>query len=115
MELLQLRRGASRWVYIGSGAVVLFLLSFGLEHGLSEVWLFVVLLGVCTVQTVYPTLLGWMLIFIPFAGYTLLIASSLGSTPLDNEYLMFLAVGAVPTCLLLLCRPKRRDVTKPSR
>lgn len=97
---------ARRWVYGINALVVLFLLSLGIENGLSEAWPFVILLGVCIVQMFYPTPLGWGLILTAFTAYTIAVAVGMPRTPFD-EYVVFLAAAALPTALLLWCRPSR--------
>lgn len=106
MELMRKGFGVRRWIYLVHIIVVLFVVSLGIDHGFGEVWPFVLLLVVCVGQLAYPTLLGWSVVFAAFGLYTLAVATAMPASPL-GEYLVFLAVAAVPTLLLLVCLPRK--------
>jgi len=74
------------------------------EEGLSAAWPFLLMLLLCLIQWVYPTLLGWILLLLPCVTYAIVVAATPGNgTP--GDYLFFLLCGAVPAAVLLLFRP----------
>ena len=56
--LLKRRVNSSRWIYLACGLVVLFVVSLGLDHGLADVWPYLLVLVLCLVQAAYPTVLA---------------------------------------------------------
>ena len=86
--------------------LILTLSRFLKEEGVTGIWHFLVLLVVCLVQAVYPTLVGWGVSFSFFAAYALVTAISFSSNP-DCEHLVFLVLVAAPAVLLYVWRPRR--------
>jgi hypothetical protein len=99
----QKRPAATRWVYV---PVALITALFGLMawHD-GGAWLYVLLLLVCLIQSVYPTIFGWGLLFTPCAVYTVAVAVTLQNGP-GAEYVFFLLCGAVPAAVLFFGKPK---------
>ena len=105
---IQKRPSAVRWAYLPVAVVsVLFAVMGWDEEGLSAAWPFILLVFVCLIQAVYPTLLGWTLLFASCVAYTLLVAFS-PENGTRGDYVFFLLCGAVPAAVLLFLRPKTK-------
>ncbi len=76
------------------------------EEGFSGAWPYVVLLVICTIQIRYRTVIGWLLVLLPYVAYTVAVAASPRNGPL-NEYIVFLLTGLIPTAALAFCHPFR--------
>jgi hypothetical protein len=94
------------WAYLPAAVVSLLFAIMGWgEEGPSGAALFIILLLVCLVQWLYPTLLVWGLLLILFSAYAVVVIA----TPHNGtftDYLVFFLCGAIPSVVLLLGRPK---------
>jgi hypothetical protein len=75
---------------------------------LSGAALYILLLLVCLTQSVYPTRLGWVLLFGLFSAYAVAVAVTPSNGTL-TDYVVFLLCGAVPAAALLLAWPKEKN------
>lgn len=78
--------------------------SAGMGDSVLGVLPYLPVLAVCLVQFFRPTLLGWSLLAVPFAVYTVAVAVAVHSP--FNEVVAFLLIGGLPTLALLWCWPK---------
>jgi len=109
--MVRKRPSANRWAYLPIAIVLAFfaLYAFG-EEGIGAAWLFLLLLLVCVLQVVYPTLLVWALLLSASLAYTLAVAFSphSGGEFFGGEFVFFLLCGAVPAAVLFFLRPTAR-------
>ena len=103
---VQQRSRAAWWAYLPAAAVSIFFAMMGWgEGGASGATIFLVLLLVCAVQWVRPTLLIWGLLLCLFSTYAVVVIA----TPHNGtftDYLVFFLCGATPAVVLLFGRPK---------
>jgi hypothetical protein len=78
------------------------------EGGLSGAALYILLLLVSLTQSVYPTRLGWVLLFGLFSAYAVAVAVTERNGTL-TDYVVFLLCGAVPAAALLFAWPKEKN------
>ncbi len=110
--VVQKRLSATRWAYVPVALVsILFAMMGWGEEGFSAAWPFILLLFVCLIQFVYPTLLGWALLLTPCVAYALLVAFS-PENGTRSDYIFFILCGAVPAAVLLLLRPRTKESTR---
>jgi hypothetical protein len=83
------------------------LYGFG-DEGFLAACPFILLLLVCLLQSVYPTLLGWTLLFGSSLAYALAVAFSPHNGPW-GEYVFFFLCGAVPAAVLFFLRPTKKN------
>jgi len=101
------RRARERsWVFVLVALILGFYRLLGHDETLSTIWHVYVLLALCAAQLVYPTILGWALLFVPLLAWALSTIVMAGKAPL-GEYLVFLALSVVPPAALLLVRPRQ--------
>src|SRR5262245_3932230 len=87
---------APRWPYCMPGAIALLFVGHAYEDGgpvSAAIYGAIVVLSI--VQSVRSTILGWILLFGPFAAYVVAVALSAERDPID-EWLLFLTLGLVP-------------------
>jgi hypothetical protein len=106
---VQKRSDVAWWAYLPAALVSGFfaLMGWG-EGGISGAALFILLLGLCVVQWVYPTLLMWGLLLSLFSAYAVAVVV----TPHNGtfaDYMFFFFCGAVPAVLLLFGKPKKKN------
>ena len=107
--VVQKRPSAVRWAYLPIALVSAFFALYGFgDEGFWAACPFLVLLLVCLLQLVYPTLLGWTLLFGASLAYTLAVAFSPHNGPL-GEYVFFFLCGAVPAAVLFFLRPTTKN------
>ena len=103
--VVQKRPFAIRWAYVPIALVSAFFALYGFgDEGFWAASPFLGLLLVCLLQLVYPTLLGWALLFGASLAYTLAVAFSPRNGP-SGEYVFFFLCGAVPAAVLFFLRP----------
>lgn len=103
--VVQKRPSAVRWAYLPIALVSAFFALYGFgDEGLWAASPFLALLVVCLLQFVFPTLLGWALLFGASLAYTVAVALSPRKGPL-HEYVFFFLCGAVPAATLFFLRP----------
>jgi hypothetical protein len=78
------------------------------DEGILAACPFLFLLLVCLFQTLYPTLLGWALLFGLSATYALAVVVS-PSNGTREDYIFFFLCGAVPSVVLFFVRPSTKD------
>jgi hypothetical protein len=109
--VVEKRPSATRLAYVPVALVsILFAMMGWGEDGLSAAWPFILLLFVCLIQSVYPTLLGWALLVTPCLAYALLVAFS-PENGTRTDYIFFILCGALPAAVLLLLRPRTKEPT----
>ena len=100
------RPTAVRWAYLPMALVLFFFAVYGWgDEGFYAACPFLFLLAACLFQSIYPTLLGWGLLFGLSAAYAVAVAVS----PNDGtreDYIFFFLCGAVPAVFLFFLRPK---------
>jgi hypothetical protein len=107
--VVQKRPSAVRWAYLPIALVSAFFALYGLgDEGFWAACPFLLLLLVCLLQSLYPTLVGWAVLFGLSVAYTLAVALSPENGP-RGEYIFFLLCGAVPAVVLLCLRPSIKD------
>jgi len=106
--VFQKRPSAVRWAYLPIASVWAFFALYGFgDEGFWAACPFLLLLLVCLLQFVYPTLLGWMLLFGASLAYTLAVAFNPHKGPLF-EFIFFFLCGAVPAAVLFFWRPTKQ-------
>ena len=104
-DLVRRRPNAPRWPYIIPVVVALLFVGHALEDaGPGGAVIFGIPVALCAVQALWPTVLGWVLLFGPFLGYGLVVAVSPEAGPLD-ERIIFMLLGLGPALILWLGRP----------
>jgi hypothetical protein len=103
---VQQRSRVAWWAYLPAVVVsILFAIMGWGEEKASGAGLFILLLLVCVVQWVRPTLLVWALLLCLFSAYAVAVIA----TPHNGtftDYLVFFLCGAVPAVVLLFGQPK---------
>jgi hypothetical protein len=85
-------------------AVLFGILGAGMEGDLRSSVPYIVVLVLCVVQFLWPTLLGWFVLTALFWAYA--IAVGIKFQPPAGEYVLFLLLGALPAFALLFSWPK---------
>jgi len=104
--LVQHRSKSGRWVYVlcALALALLALIAIG-EAGIGACVPEVIVLAVCVVQFVRPTILGWFVLIALFCFYTIEVATQWSWRP-RFETLFFLALGGAPALALLISWPR---------
>jgi len=107
-KLIEVRTGKYRLVYVGCAGLLLLVGLWGV--GMEGDWIvllvpYLPLIAICAVQFFRPTLLGWFVLTAVFSAYTVAIATNPPGGPV-GEFVLFLAIGAVPAAALLWSWPK---------
>jgi hypothetical protein len=109
---IQKRPSAVRWAYLPIALVSTFFAMDGWgDEGFLAACPYILFLSVCLVQTAYPTLLGWALLFGMSLAYALAVAFSPRNGPWA-EYIFFFLCGAVPAVVLFLLRPTTKNLAR---
>jgi len=104
---VQRRPRRAWWPYLPAALVLVLFAAMGWgEEGLSAACPYLLLLLLCSFQCAYATFLGWMLLFISFATYTVAVAVTPHNGTL-TDYIFFLSCGAVPATFLFFVRPSK--------
>ncbi|MDR3678039.1 MAG: hypothetical protein P4N24_21340 [Acidobacteriota bacterium] len=101
-NLVAHRAKKRRWVYGPILCMVLFILLWATEEGLTSLW-YVPIIALIVIQYFRPTLLLWFSLLALFAAYTVGIVVQ-ASFPADY---VGLPLGLVPTAALLWAYPRR--------
>ena len=100
--------GAPRWPYILPALVALLFVGHAVEDaGPAAAVPYLGVVGLCIVQAIWPTIVGWALLFAPLLAFGIMVAFSPESGPRD-EWVLFMSFGFVPAFALWLGRPWRR-------
>lgn len=116
--LIRKRPGAPRWPYVFPALVALLFIGHAYED--AGWWrgaaLYAAIILLSIVQALAPTVLGWLLLFVPFLMYGVVVAVQSDDGQL-SEQLLFMLFGFGPAFVLWLLRPSRsrRIVPDPSR
>lgn len=105
-RLVECRCKKRRWIYIFCGLVALLFgtLSAGMEDDFLGLLPYLIIVAVCVIQFLRPTLLGWSLLVAAFAVYT--AATLLSSRQPAHEFFVFVLIGGLPTVALVWSWPK---------
>lgn len=107
IQMVRPFQGAPRWPYIIPGVIPLLFIGHAIEDaGHSSAVVLGAFSVLCVAQAIWPTILGWVIIFAPFLGFAIMVALSRGSGPV-GEWILFMMFGFVPAVLLWLGRPWR--------
>jgi len=107
--VFQKRPSVVRWAYLPIATVLAFFALYGFgDEGFWAGCPFLLLLLVCLLQFIYPTLLGWMLLFGASLAYTLAVAFNPHKGPLF-EFVFFLLCGAVPAAVLFFWDQQNKE------
>ncbi len=96
---------APRWPYWIPGVIAFAFVGHAFEDGgprSGAIYSGIVLLSI--LQTIRPTVLGWILLFAPFVACAAVVAASPGNGPV-HEWLIFMLLGFVPSAAMWLGRP----------
>ena len=100
--------GAPRWPYIFPALIALLFVGHAAEDaGWGGVLLYLGVVGLCIVQAIWPTFVGWAFLFAPLLAYGIAVALNPDSGP-RGEWVLFMSLGFVPAFALWLGRPWRR-------
>jgi len=97
------------YVFPVASTLLLGLVSVGMA-GITAGILYFVVLAVCVTQILRPTILGWSVLTVIFLAYLVGVAWQWDQPP-RSEFVVFLAVGTIPSAALLCCWPKRIRVS----
>jgi len=104
-------KNAPRWPYWIPATIALILVGPAYEDdGMRSAGLYACLVLLSIVQSIRPTMLGWLILFAPFFAYELAVELSRGREPL-SEWLLFVVLGFVPTLAMWIGRPWRFERT----
>ena len=110
-ELVRRRPGAPRWPYIVPALVALLFVGHALEDaGWTGAAPYIAILALSAVGIIWPTILGWALLVLPFLVYGVVVAMHPQNGP-PGEWVLFMGMGFAPVLLLWLGRPWGRKVT----
>jgi hypothetical protein len=97
--------GAPRWPYILPALIALLFVGHAAEDGGGgAALLYLGVVGLCIVQAIWPTFVGWALLFAPLLAYAIAVALNPDSGP-RSEWVLFMSLGFVPAFALWLGRP----------
>src|SRR6266404_7392698 len=104
--IIERRSTTGAWAYVTCAVVAVCLasVSLGMEGEYVVLIPYLAIIALCVVQLFRPTLLGWFLLFAPFATYTVGIIYNF--QPPIEEYLFFIGLLGFPTLALLVSRPR---------
>ena len=103
--LLQRRPSAPRWPYVLPGLVAFFFVGHAFEDaGLQGAAVYLAILILSALGALWPTVLGWGLLLVPFLAFGVLVALSPQNGPI-GEWIVFLLCGFVPVLALWAGRP----------
>jgi hypothetical protein len=106
---VQKRPSAVRWAYLPIALVSAFFALYGYgDEGFLAACPFLLLLLLCLLQAVYPTFLGWTILFALSLAYTLSVAFT-PENGTRSDYVVFLLLGAVPSAFLWFLRPRTKE------
>jgi len=115
VELVRRRPGAPRWPYFIPGLVALLFVGHAFEDaGWAGAAPYIAILALSVAGVVWPTILGWGLLAVPFLAFGVIVAMHPQNGPLD-EWGLFMAMGFGPAFLLWLGRPWRRKAPDGDR
>ena len=110
LALVRKHPAAPRWPYVITGLVAFMFVGHAVEDaGWSGAWPYFTILGLSAASLLWPTILGWVLLMVPFVAYGVVVAMNPQNGPF-GEWLIFLALGLSPACLLWLGRPWGREL-----
>jgi hypothetical protein len=99
---------APRWPYILPALIALLFVGHAVEDaGAAAAAPFLGVVGLCIVQAIWPTIVGWALLFVPLLAFGIMVALNPENGPRD-EWLLFMSFEFVPAFALWLGRPWRR-------
>jgi hypothetical protein len=107
VKMVRPMRGAPRWPYVVPALVTFLFIGNATEDaGSAAGALLGGFIAFCIVQAIWPTILGWVILFAPFLGLGIMVALSPRSGSV-GEWVAFMAFGFGPAFLLWLGRPWR--------
>ncbi len=106
--LVRKRLGAPRCPYVFPALVALLFIGHAYEDAgwWRGVALYAAIIFLSIVQALVPTVLGWLLLFVPFLLYGVVVAVQSDDGQL-GEQLLFMIFGFGPAFVLWLLRPSR--------
>ena len=107
-SLIEKRSKARRWPYIFPGLVALLFVGHAYEDGGWEsAALYIALITLSVLGVVWPTVLGWGLLFFAFLAYGVEVAMTPQNGGPVHEWAIFIILGFGPAVALWAGRPWR--------